>query len=89
MFTRLCLFFGIIFCILITEYRDMIIDYLEKFKKAKRRDIRKLLWDKLPAVLSDAQKENKIITLLTYLKRAGKIEMDSDNKQTGNWVLKK
>ena len=70
-------------------YRDMIIDYLEKFKKAKRRDIRKLLWDKLPAVLSDAQKENKIITLLTYLKRAGKIEMDSDNKQTGNWVLKK
>lgn len=69
-------------------YRDMIIDYLEKFGKAQRKDIRKLLWDKLPAVLSDNQKERKILTLLTALKRAGRIETDSDNKQTSNWVLK-
>lgn len=70
-------------------YRDMIIDYLEKFGKAQRKDIRKLLWDKLPAVLSDTQKERKILTLLTALKRANRIETDSDNKQTSNWVLKK
>lgn len=70
-------------------YRDMIIDYLEKFGKAQRKDIRKLLWDKLPAVLSDNQKERKILTLLTALKRADRIETDSDNKQTSNWVLKK
>lgn len=70
-------------------YRDMIIDYLEKFGKAQRKDIRKLLWDKLPAVLSDTQKERKILTLLTALKRADRIETDSDNKQTSNWVLKK
>ena len=70
-------------------YRDMIIDYLEKFGKAQRKDIRKLLWDKLPAVLSDKQKERKILTLLTALKRADKIETDSSNKQISNWVLKK
>lgn len=70
-------------------YRDMIIDYLEKFGKAQRKDIRKLLWDKLPAVLSDKQKDRKILTLLTALKRAGRIETDSDNKQTSSWILKK
>lgn len=70
-------------------YRDMIIDYLEKFGRAQRKDIRKLLWDKFPAVLSDRQKERKILTLLTALKRANKIETDSANKQISNWILKK
>ena len=68
-------------------YKDMIIDYLKKFDKAQRSDIRKLLWDKLPAVLNDAQKERKILTLLTALKREEKIHTDSANKQTCHWVL--
>ena len=70
-------------------YRDMIIDYIEKFGKAKKGDIRKLLWDKLPAVLSDKQKERKILTLLTSLKNSKRIEPDSPNKQRSSWVLKK
>ena len=70
-------------------YRDMIIDYLEKFGKAQKKDFRKLLWDKFPEVLTDRQKERKILTLLTYLKKKGKIETDSTNQQTCNWVLKR
>ena len=70
-------------------YRDLIIDYLQKFGKAQRKDFRKLLWDKLPEVLTDKQKERKILTLLSYLKKTGKIETDSANQQTCNWVLKK
>lgn len=68
-------------------YRDMIIDYLEKFGKAQRKDIRELLWDKLPGVLTDSQKERKILTLLTALKRKEKITTTSDNKQKSYWVL--
>ena len=68
-------------------YRDMIVDYLEKFGKAQRKDIRELLWDKLPGVLTDEQKERKILTLLTALKRKEKIKTDSDNKQKSCWVL--
>lgn len=68
-------------------YRDMIVDYLEKFGKAQRKDIRELLWDKLPGVLTDAQKERKILTLLTALKRKEKIKTSSDNKQKAYWVL--
>lgn len=70
-------------------YRDMIIDFLEKFGKAQKKDFRKLLWDKFPEVLTDRQKERKILTLLTYLKKEGKIETDSSNQQTSNWVLKR
>ena len=65
----------------------MIVDYLEKFGKAQRKDIRELLWDKLPGVLTDEQKERKILTLLTALKRKEKIKTDSDNKQKSYWVL--
>lgn len=70
-------------------YRDMIIDYLNKFGKAQRKDFRKLLMDKLPDILTEKQKERKITTLLTNLKRNGIIETDSDNQQTCNWILKK
>ena len=68
-------------------YRDMILDYLSKFGKAKRSDIRALLWDKLPDVLNEQQKDRKILTLLTSLKRSGKITPDSENKQKSHWVL--
>ena len=70
-------------------YRDLILDYIKKFGKAKRNDLRKLLWDKLPDVLTEKQKERKIMTLLMYLKRTNQIDTDSENKQKSNWILKK
>lgn len=69
--------------------QDMIVDYLKKFGKAQRKDFRKLLMDKFPDVLTEAQKERKILTLLSALKRQGKIETDSSNQQRCHWVLKK
>ena len=65
----------------------MIVDYVEKFGKAQRKDIRGLLWDKLPDILIDAQKDRKVLTLLTALKRKGKIKTTSDNKQQSYWIL--
>lgn len=70
-------------------YRDMILDYLKKFGKVQKKDIRKLLWDKLPDVLTDEQKERKIRTLLFSLKKKGIIDVDSRNRHSCNWVLKK
>lgn len=69
-------------------YQDMIIDYLKKFKKAQRKDFRKLLMDKFPDILTEQQKERKILTLLSALKRQGKVDTDSDNPRTCHWVLK-
>ena len=69
-------------------YKDLIVEYLKQYGKAKKRDIRELLWDKLPNVLSDVQKENKIHNLLASLKRQEIISRDSENQQQSNWVLK-
>ena len=69
-------------------YKDLIVEYLKQYKKAKKKDIRELLWDKLPNVLSDTQKENKIHNLLASLKKQGIIGKDSENQQQSNWVLR-
>ena len=69
-------------------YKDLIIKYLKKYGKAKKKDIRNLLWDKLPDVLSETQKEYKIGNLLASLKNAGIICADSNNQQRASWILK-
>jgi len=35
-------------------YKDLIVEYLRQYKKAKKKDIRELLWDKLSDALSEA-----------------------------------
>lgn len=69
-------------------YKDLVVEYLKMYKSARKKEIRDLLWDKLPDALSDTQKENKLRNLLTSLKRAGVIDTDSDNQQKSNWILK-
>ena len=68
-------------------YQDMIVNYLREFAKANKAAIRDLLIDKLPDTLSTSQKERKVLTLLTALKRNGIITTDSDNKRISHWVL--
>lgn len=70
-------------------YKDLIIEYLKQYKKAKKKDIRELLWDKLPDALSDRQKEYKIGNLLAVLKRNNIINTNSTNQQRSYWILKK
>ena len=67
----------------------MIVKYLIQWKKAKKKDIKKLLWDKLPEGLDDKQKEYKIRNLLTSLRTAGIITTDSNNQQKSSWILVK
>lgn len=69
-------------------YKDLIVEYLKKYEKAKKKDIRELLWDKLPDALSDKQKENKIRNMLTALRKQDIIDTDSENQQKSNWILK-
>lgn len=56
------------------HYKQMIVEYLEKFGEAKRVDINQLLLDKLPDVLDKKQKDNKVKNLLQSLKNNGLIE---------------
>ena len=70
-------------------YRDLIVKYLEQYGSAKKRDVRELLWDKLPKVMDDKQKESKVKNLLAKMRRMGIITTDSENQQKSSWILVK
>ena len=67
-------------------YKQMIIDYLKKWKKGTKSDFIELLGDKLSDVFNNEQKDTKIRNLLTSLKNKGIIKYDGD-KKTGVWLL--
>lgn len=70
-------------------YKKLIVEYIIQFGAASKKDIRKLLLNKLPDVLNDQQKEYKIKNLLTSLRREGVIQFDSSAPGTSRWVIKK
>ena len=69
------------------HYRDLIVGFITKFGMANRKQIRELLWDKLPEVLTDRQKEVKITSLLSSLRDKRVIRTDSSNQQKSHWIL--
>lgn len=52
-------------------YKKMIVQHIQKFKSAPTSDLRALLADKLPGLLSDEQKRAKVKNLLTALRSHG------------------
>ena len=56
--------------------KKIMIDYLNEFEKAKRSDFFKVLVDKLPDILNENQKENKIKNYLQELRIDGQIEIN-------------
>lgn len=67
-------------------YRKLILDYLIKYRHATRKDLNKLLWNKLSDALDDKQKEKKVANLLTSMRRAGIIE-NSGSRRVPKWVV--
>ena len=45
-------------------YKDLIVKYLAQYGSARRKDIQALLWDKLPSIMADKQKEDRLETYL-------------------------
>ena len=68
---------------------DLIVKYLQQWNKGKRSDFIKLLGNKLPDILNETQKINKIRNLLAQMQRAGIIEREDNNQKTGTWILTK
>lgn len=71
-------------------YKSLIIEYLDKYKKADRNEIDELLLDKLSTVLSLKQKRNKIRNLLYEMSKKDKsINNQSNSTANPEWVLNK
>ena len=70
-------------------YKKLIVDYLKQWKKGKKKDFMDLLFSKLPDVLDEKQKENKVRNLLAAMKATEIINLDSDNRRLANWIIVK
>ncbi len=66
-------------------YEDLVIKYLQKFDSASRANFRELLLDKLPSILTNKQKEDKIKNILQKMKKEKRIIL-SDKRR---WTLDK
>ena len=64
------------------HYKKLIIAFLEKFKKGKRKDFEILIIDKLSDMLTPKQKKDKIKNLLQSLRLNGVISLEK-----GEWKL--
>ena len=67
-------------------YRDLIVKLINKHQPVTREDIDRLLLDKLPEVLTEEQKLNRIHNLLRNLAASGQIRNDG-SRRFPRWVL--
>jgi ATP-dependent DNA helicase RecG len=66
------------------EYcQKIILDYLKQFGQGKRTDFENILLVKLPDVLDETQKQNKVKNFLQKLRKQGKITLNENRV----WVL--
>ena len=68
------------------HYQKLITDYIEKFSFATRKDIEKLLFNKLSDALTTTQKETKIGYLLTSMKNKDIIQ-NIGSRKSPIWEL--
>lgn len=67
-------------------YKQLVIDFIQKFGAASRRELDELLIAKLGDGLSQDEKEAKVGHLLTSLRRAGRIR-NVGSRKAPSWVL--
>jgi len=67
-------------------YKKLIVDLIGQFGSASRKEIDRLLLDKLSDALSEDQKLDKIGNLLSSLRRGGKLQ-NAGSRKSPNWVL--
>lgn len=65
------------------HYQSLIIEYLKTFEKGRLADFDRMLANKLPQVLDDKQRKNKVRNLLQKMRRDGLV---TSKNQT--WYLK-
>jgi len=65
------------------HFKEMIVGYLKKMGKTKRKTIDSLIIPKLSSVLTDSQKKNKVTNLLSSLRMEGEIK----SLEYGTWEI--
>lgn len=68
-------------------YMDYILEYINKFGRATREEINKLIYPKLPKNMTDKNKNNRVRYLLNILKKENKIKNVGSDK-TSIWIFR-
>ncbi|HHT9146811.1 MAG: putative DNA binding domain-containing protein [Ignavibacteria bacterium] len=69
------------------HYKKMIFEFIKKYDSASRRDIDKLLMDKLSNVLDEKQKQNKVKNLIYEMSKKDKSIKNTGPNKKPNWIL--
>lgn len=67
-------------------YKDMIVNYLKEYNEASRKEIDDLIINKLPEVLLEQQKKNKIKNYLSALSKSDKIR-NIGSDRFSKWII--
>jgi ATP-dependent DNA helicase RecG len=67
-------------------YRQLLLEYLQKYKRASRKELDVLLLPKLSEVLTPEQKQHKMKNIIQSLRRKGTIRNTGSNKSP-SWTL--
>lgn len=69
-------------------YLDLIVKLISQHKVVTRKDIDELLWKKLPDVMTEDQKKNRVGNLITELRKSNKIVNYGTPKEP-KWMIAK
>jgi len=67
------------------HYKDLILEFVDKYKTATKEDIDNLILDILPAVLSKAQKENKVRNIVYAMSKKDKTIINRGSTRYPKW----
>ncbi|MFZ2398122.1 MAG: RNA-binding domain-containing protein [Smithella sp.] len=70
------------------HFKQLILEYLDKYKQASKEDIDKLLFDILPGVLDEDQRKNKIRNLIYAMSKKDKTITNQGTNRYPKWVRK-
>ncbi len=68
-------------------YKNLIVKFIEQHRQASRKEIDELLWTKLPEILTEKQKVNKVNNLLAVLSRK-KVIFNAGTDNNPSWKIK-
>lgn len=69
------------------HYKKLIIEYIEKYEHANKKDINNLILDILPNVLDKKQKENKVRNIIYSMAKRDKTIINEGTTRYSKWVL--
>jgi len=69
------------------HFKDLVISYLKRYHEADRKEIDKLLIDKVSDALDEDQKRSFIRNLLQHMRKEGTIENRGGHTRGATWTL--